>query len=235
MNLNIDELIRSKRRTVSLEVTRDGRLVVRAPLRMPIKLIERAVAGKSEWIQNKKQSAAARDSLHPPKQCVEGEQFELLGKSYTLKFDAGVQKITLSSDALLVPAAYMQCREQLPQALTAWYKAQAADILRSRVAAFAGQHAIAYESVRVTSALSRWGSCSGKGRLCFSWRLALAPPEMIDYVIAHELAHIDRPDHSAAFWRHVAALMPDFSARREWFRQQGALLRRDFFAQDGTP
>ena len=231
MDFTIDELIRSKRRSISLEITRDGRLVVRAPLRMPNRLIEQAVAHKRDWIEEKLRDAAARDTLHPPKRCVEGESFELLGKHYALSFDANVNTIAVIGNCLSVPAVFAQDNVLLAQRLVTWYKEQAGLALRARVVEIAALNGITYESVRITSALSRWGSCSGKGHLCFSWRLVLAPPEQIDYVVVHELSHIGHPDHSAAFWRCVAQLMPDYALRREWFRQHAALLRHDFFAE----
>lgn len=78
---------------------------------------------------------------------------------------------------------------------------------------------------------SRWGSCSSRGKLMFSWRLVMAPPEILDYVVAHEVAHLKHLDHSARFWAQVEALMPDYAPRRAWLRTHGAALQAiDFSA-----
>ncbi|MEM7488324.1 MAG: SprT family zinc-dependent metalloprotease [Pseudomonadota bacterium] len=72
---------------------------------------------------------------------------------------------------------------------------------------------------------SRWGSCSSKGKIMFSWRLVMAPPDVLDYVAAHEVAHLVHMDHSARFWDQVARLMPDYAPRRDWLRRHGAALQ----------
>ncbi len=109
-------------------------------------------------------------------------------------------------------------------AFTAWYKAQARALIEERVRRLAAQHGFSYRQVRMTSARTRWGSCSAKGTLCFTWRLVMAPPECIDYVVVHELAHLRVANHSPAFWREVEAILPDYKARRKWLRANGRLL-----------
>jgi predicted metal-dependent hydrolase len=228
MKLKIDKIIKSKRRTIALEITRDALLVVRAPLRTPNRFIEKAVEEKRDWVLKKQSDVLARDEKHPPKHCAEGETFELLGKEYALSFQNGVSQIYIDGGRLLVPQS-LKGNAQL--AITGWYKEQAYRTLRERVDYFAAKAGVRYASLKITSALTRWGSCSAGGRLCFTWRLAMAPVDKIDYVVAHELSHIGHPDHSSAFWRRVAELMPDYAPRREWFKQNAALLRRDFFAE----
>ncbi len=79
-------------------------------------------------------------------------------------------------------------------------------------------------SVSISSARSRWGSCGAKGTINFSWRLAMAPPEVIDYVVVHELVHLIERNHSARFWRRVAEIIPDHKLHRRWLRENGHLL-----------
>lgn len=227
MNIKIDEIIRSGRRTIALEITRDARLVVRAPRRTPVRVIEDAVAQKSDWVRRKLADARARDAKYPPKRCAEGESFELLGAALKLVFDDNAKEVFARDGLLIVPRSFEGDAER---AVTAFYRAEALMVLKERAGLFAGRAGVSYSSLRITGALSRWGSCSSAGGLCFTWRLAMAPLEMIDYVVVHELSHIGHPDHSAAFWRRVAELMPDFAVRREWLRKNSALLRRDFFA-----
>jgi len=78
-----------------------------------------------------------------------------------------------------------------------------------------------YKSFKITSAKTRWGSCSARGTLCFTWRLVMAPPEVIDYVVVHELVHTVRRDHSKKFWTRVEAIIPDYKLRRTWLRKNG--------------
>ncbi len=81
-----------------------------------------------------------------------------------------------------------------------------------------------YKSIRITSARTRWGSCSSKGNLSFTWRLVMAPPQVIDYVVAHELAHLQVRNHSPAFWQKVKTIMPDYLQYRRWLDAHGHLL-----------
>ena len=95
---------------------------------------------------------------------------------------------------------------------------QAAEYIPGRVATFAARMGVTPTGVRITGAQKRFGSCSGKNRLCFSWRLMQYPPEAIDYVVVHELAHVRHHNHSAAFWAFVEAVMPDYRRRQALLR-----------------
>lgn len=87
-----------------------------------------------------------------------------------------------------------------------------------------------YSAIVLRDTRSRWGSCSTGGRLMFSWRLIMAPPEVLDYVAAHEVAHLAEMNHSAAFWAHVGRLTPEYRKHRGWLRSHGAMLHRIDFS-----
>lgn len=123
----------------------------------------------------------------------------------------------LEGDRLLVPAA----RPCGPVA-----QAFLKHLAHQRLTGVCDRHARALgreiRAITLRDTRSRWGSCTSDGRLMFSWRLAMAPPEVLDYVAAHEVAHLAHMDHSPRFWAAVGRLMPDFPARRAWLRQNGA-------------
>lgn len=102
------------------------------------------------------------------------------------------------------------------------YKKLAREIIPPRVEEFAQKYGFTYTSIRITSAQSRWGSCTSKKTLNFTYRLALAPQEVIDYVIVHELCHLRQMNHSSKFWAEVAAIMPDYKNQEKWLKQNGA-------------
>jgi predicted metal-dependent hydrolase len=110
--------------------------------------------------------------------------------------------------------------------LMAWLKARA----RDRLAAASDRHAAAlgrgYRTLALRDTRSRWGSCAADGRLMFSWRLIMAPPEVLDYVAAHEVAHLAEMNHSAAFWAVVARLKSDYRGPRGWLKANGQALHR---------
>ncbi|HIY53383.1 MAG TPA: M48 family metallopeptidase [Candidatus Agathobaculum merdavium] len=167
------ELIRSRRRTLGLEVTREGRVIVRVPLRASAASIERFVQEHAEWIQKAQARQRARLAAHPEPD------------------EAG--------QAVLMRRA----REELPP----------------KVAYYAQRMGLQPTGMTITSARTRFGSCSPKNRLCFSWRLMDYPEAAIDYVVVHELAHIVHKNHGPQFWALVERYMPDYRARRALLRE----------------
>lgn len=222
----IDKIIKSKRRTIGLEITPDGKLTVHSPLNVSKAYISRIVEKEAGWITEKQESVRLRREKYPPKACRQGETFILLGKPLTLIFDKDTKILESKGQNLIVPE---RLRQNAQTAIVNWYKSEALSAIKKRADFYSEKTGIKFQTLKITGALTRWGSCSGK-KICFSWRLAMAPLDMIDYVVVHELSHIKNPNHSSAFWRCVAAIMPDFEIRRNWFRENSALLRRDFFA-----
>lgn len=168
-------LVRSRRKTLSVEVNERAQVVARAPLRMPQAAIEAFIQAKAAWIQ------------------------------------AHVSR-RLAMPAPLEPTAAEA------QAL----RRKAKDLLPNKVAYYAKLLGVTPQAITITSARTRFGSCSAKHRLCFSFRLMAYPMEAIDYVVVHELAHILHPNHSKAFYRTVARIFPDYPRRRALLRQAPA-------------
>ncbi len=160
-------LIRSARKTISLEVKGDGTVVVRAPQRLPKREIERFLKSHETWLEQAKARVRAREAAHPEPD------------------EAG-------REALI---------------------ARAKELLPKRVAYFAALMGVQPTGLRVTGARTRFGSCSAKNSLCFSWRLMQYPAAAIDYVVVHELAHIVHKNHGPAFYALVASVLPDYKAR----------------------
>ncbi len=105
-----------------------------------------------------------------------------------------------------------------------WYKKEAKKIIAARVEWWAQRFCLAYQSVHITSANRRWGSCAPNDRLNFSWRLVMAPIAVIDYVVVHELAHITHKNHSRRFWDKVKAMYPDYKEAQAWLRENEGML-----------
>lgn len=166
-------VIRSRRKTISLEITRDAAVVVHAPNRLPAREIERFVAKNESWLQ--KHLTAARERLlrHPEPS----------------------------------PEEEAALRER------AWKE------LPVKLAAYAERMGLYPTGMRVTSARTRFGSCSAKNRICFSWRLMQYPDAAIDYVVVHELAHIREKNHGRAFYALVEQYLPDWRERRALLKE----------------
>jgi len=106
-----------------------------------------------------------------------------------------------------------------------WYKERAYEKISERVQWYALKNGFQYNKIKITQAQKRWGSCSSKGNLNFSWRLIMAPLPVVDYVVVHELAHLVEKNHSKAFWSKVKMLMTDYQKQQEWLKRNGHLLR----------
>ena len=222
MSLQIDEFIRARRRTISIQVRPDGKVIVRAPLRVAEKVVRAFVESKSDWITRKKAEAAKRAPA-PLKQFKDGERFLLLGREIPLRVAAN-QRAALS---LALAGEFSLSQRALPNATAVfekWYKAYALQVLSERVRLYAARHGFAPGRIRITSARTRWGSCSSTGTLSFTWRLVMAPMDVVDYVVVHELVHLQVKNHSKTFWDAVAALMPDYKSRMAWLKSNRNLM-----------
>ncbi|RPJ26838.1 MAG: M48 family peptidase [Chloroflexi bacterium] len=220
MPVKVDQIVRSKRKTLALIVKPDGSLVVRAPLRVSEKSIREFIEHHAEWI--KKKQAEALVALPPaPKQYVSGELFMYLGNAYPLEIVKGQKKPLLLEENFKLAESV---RDHARLAFERWYRVQARQVLTERVNLYSSQYSFQYKRIGITSARTRWGSCSADGSLNFSWRLILTPIEAVDYVILHELVHTVFHNHSRKFWNKVETIMPDYKERRKWLRKNGQQL-----------
>lgn len=208
------KLVRSKRRTIALAVIADATLVVRAPMNTPLDYIERLISRKVVWIRK----AIARVKSRPralPREFVEGESFLYLGKSYKLSTEKGAEKgITFKSGFILNTKEKRNARDLL----IVWYKQEAKRKITERVEWCAKRSGLTFNSIKITSANKRWGSCGTIGNLNFSWKLIMAPLSVIDYVVIHELAHLEHKNHSKAFWNSVKVMNPNYEKAKTWLR-----------------
>lgn len=166
------ELIRSDRKTLGLQV-KDGRVIVRAPRRVPQSEIDRFVREHAAWVENALSRQAAKKAAHP--------------------------EPTAEQRAALIEKAN--------------------DILPQRVIYWSARMGLYPTQIKITSAKTRFGSCSSNGHICFSWRLMQYPPEAIDYVVVHELAHLKHMNHSPDFHALVAKYLPDHRQRRAMLKR----------------
>jgi predicted metal-dependent hydrolase len=214
MSIEVKQIIRSKRKTLALIVKSDGSLIVRAPLRTSERTIKVFVEKNAAWAQQKQVEALAA-LPRAPLQYLPGELFMYLGNAYPLEIVKSQKKpLILEESFRLAEPAQSKARS----AFEHWYREQARRILTERVEFYACQYNFQYKNIGITSARTRWGSCSANGSLNFSWHLILAPLEAVDYVVVHELVHTVCHDHSRQFWEKVEQIMPDHKDRRKWLR-----------------
>lgn len=216
-------LVRSQRRTVALEVRPDATLVVRVPNRTPLWYVDRTLEQKASWVEEKLAEARDRLPLLPRHDFLTGERFPYLGRDWPFTVTA-FQATPLTFDEAAGFSLLASAFDRSEALFESWYRARARAVITGRVARYAAVMGVHPARIRITGAEHRWGSCSVSGTVSFAWRLVMAPTDIIDYVVAHELAHLREMNHSARFWAVVAAAIPDYQERRRWLRDNGGSL-----------
>lgn len=221
----LDILLRrsARARRFSLRVSRvDGRITLSLPLRARESEAMEFARAQEGWLR------AALAQM--PRSDVVGIGSEIPIEGRAIRLIAGQgRRLMQEGDTLLVPgdAALAGARVQ------AWLKALARDRLVAASDHYAAQIGRKVARVTLRDTRSRWGSCSHEGALMYSWRLVMAPPSVLAYVAAHEVAHMLEMNHSDRFWSVVARLYPDWQAERRWLHSHGAGLHTLRFAAFG--
>ena len=213
-----DEIIRSNRKTISVCISPLGKITVRATLRCNEERIFAFLRAKEGWLAKHLQKTAGAGTRIPSEN-LDGFTFLLLGKTHTVTL-VSANKIGYDSEHLRIFVPREKSRERLVK----WLKENAKRIVSELTAQTAVQMQTAVKSVSITSAKTRWGSCSADNSIRYSFRLIYAPKEVVRYVVVHELAHTRHKDHSARFWREVEKYVPDWRARRKWLKDNGILM-----------
>ena len=224
------QVVRSRKRRKTIEVTVDkpGLVRVAAPADTPAEQIEATVRRRAGWIIRHDGAAAA---AAPPRRFVSGESLPYLGRSVPLTVRRG------DADRVAVRFHHWQFDVEVPRALDgeergsavrsafeAWYRERAAAKLPPRVERMAGLMGVRPSAVLIRDQRRRWGSCAPDGTLRFNWRTIMAPPAIVDYVVAHELAHLRVRAHNAEYWSLVGQAIPDYNLRQRRLRDLGATL-----------
>jgi hypothetical protein len=183
--------------------------------------IHHFIASHGDWISRKQ--ASVLDRPQPKvKEFVEGEEFLFLGNPCRLcLIDSPSPDVDFDGRLCLSKHALPRARE----AIVEWYKKMAGEIFAERVNKYAAVTGCQPAAIWITSPERRWGSCGVSGRVNFNWRLVLAPREVIDYVVVHELAHLKHKGHDSDFWDFVGAFALDYRRQRLWLKNNGHRLR----------
>ena len=172
---------------------------------------------KRGWIAERTANALSRVPF------ADGTVFPFLGREITIRLVASPRPGIRREGSTLNVGGRPQ---DLPQAVEGWLRRAARSEIEPLVEEKAARLGAPHGRIAIRDTTSRWGSCSARGNLGFSWRLVLAPPEVLDYVVAHEVAHLAEHNHGKRFWVHVARLCEHPDAARSWLRRNGAALHR---------
>lgn len=204
----------ARARRFSLRVSRlDGRVTLSLPLRARESEALEFARAQEGWIRQALAALPQVDAV-----CF-GNALPFEGRMLTLA-PANGRRLAVSGDSLLVPGE----PAQVARRVSAFLKVRARDALAQASDQYAAALGRPYRSLTLRDTRSRWGSCTQDGALMYSWRLVMAPPAVLDYVAAHEVAHLDQMNHSPAFWAVVARLCPEYEAPRRWLKTHGQAL-----------
>jgi len=174
------------------------------------------VRGRTDWIADR------LDSVPAPIAFADGAEVPVLGVAHRVRHEAGARVVSRQDGEITVGGR----AEHLPRRLRDWFRREARREIAPRVAAKAAQLGRKPGRITVRDTRSRWGSCSAAGNLSFCWRLVMAPEAVLDYVVAHEVAHLAERGHGLAFWRVVEGLTDDVATAKAWLRREGPGLHR---------
>jgi predicted metal-dependent hydrolase len=220
-------LMRCRRKTIGMRVSREG-LTVRIPLQESLNWVESVLQKKADWIVTKLDEWKNRKPAGPVWE--EGGIFPLLGEPWqvAVTIEGAVQMVRANTNRkaerekqLKLPLPQGLAAEQIEEAVMEWYREQAMACFSERLALYAKKLGAALPPLRLSNARTLWGSCTARGVIYLNWRLIQKPLELVDYVVAHELAHLIEMNHSKAFWKTVGNIYPNYAEARKKLRGIG--------------
>ncbi|MYM68937.1 DUF45 domain-containing protein [Pseudoduganella sp. FT55W] len=219
------ELRRSTRRSIGFMIDDDG-LRVTAPKRISIAEIDEAIRTKQHWILSKLKERRERRAARlqkPPVEWIDGAQIPYLGADITLRLLVGGRNRSIYNPntrelwITLLPGA---SEEVLKNRVQVWYQQQAKTLFEERLDLYAGRLGVQYHSFGLSSAGTRWGSCTVDRKIRLNWKLIHFSLPLIDYVVAHELSHILEMNHSQQFWDTVGLIYPEYEEAKNLLRKR---------------
>ena len=206
-------IVRSRRRSsVGIQINQDTSVTVTIPYFYPKLFVNKILKERENWIRQKQQMMVLKNASK------DSNEYWYLGKTYQLALGKTEKELVEVRDKIYVGTLNPKFAKTY---LTSWYKQQARKIIIQRVQLYAEISGSVYRSISITSAETRWGSCSSQKTLSFNWKLIMAPIQAIDYVICHELAHLKELNHSHAFWETVRKMYPLYREHRTWLKRHG--------------
>jgi predicted metal-dependent hydrolase len=214
------------RRTMAIHIRPPGDVMVFSPLHTDEEMIRERVRSKGRWILKKIAEIKHLDPKKFKKKFVQGEKFLFLGKHYNLKIIKNGRKIpkVFFEDGVFYLEAEILDYERSKKAMEKWYRGKADRIISDRVEHYSQKLGNFPRSAKAKEQKRRWGSCTSRGDLYFNWRLVMAPPGIVDYIVVHELCHLIHGDHSRKYWDLVGSILPDFKKRKKWLKENGLKL-----------
>jgi len=212
------ELVRSDRKSITITIDRDSKVIVNAPKNLNEEEIEKYIYKKRLWIWEKLAIKKSDNEDIFEKKFVSGESFSYLGRSYRLQIIEGNDDLKLKSGWFILGRRKQSKAKEI---FKDWYSNHLKNKIEERLELICKEKKIKKPTFRIMELGFRWGSCTKEGSLNFNWKIAMAPLSIIDYVIVHEIVHLKEHTHNEKFWKELSKLMPNYLEKKEWLRLNG--------------
>jgi predicted metal-dependent hydrolase len=216
-------LTRSKRKTASIHIERDGQVSIIVPKTMSDNEVEELIEKKLVWIYKNLAEWCDLNATQVEREFVNGEGFLYMGRSYRLKL------IEDQEHPLILKNGYFCLRTDpsgkkvdAHETFKEFYREKGRQKIGERIDYYAPQMGVNPTGMKIIDLQHRWASCTKAGMLNFHWKCMMAPLTILDYIVVHELAHLIHANHSEAFWNEVDKVLPDYLDRKQWLRAHGA-------------
>ena len=217
-------LIYRKRKTMSIEVETTGEVTVIAPVGTSTEDIMEKVKSRAGWIVSKQYESKFINDTKINREAVSGESYMYLGRNYSLdiRVDENIDNISVKLfQGKFVVNTYIKDEDLIKKAMENWYREKTLAKVKERVSYYSSYFNNEVTTVKVKEQKKRWASCTSKNELLFNWRCVMAPVFVLDYIVVHEMCHMEYKNHSKDFWNRVYAVMPDYEVRKSWLKNNG--------------
>lgn len=222
---------RAKR--LRMQVDSDNRQIVLTIPRFTMQFeVNRFIKMQTPWIEKQLSKIEKQNSVHPRPKYLNGDIFYYLGEPVTLELVPSSfwrPRINIRGDKMIISIhremKMTEGKKLIKKTIQLFFKKKAEEVIHDRLQFFNGHYGHEYKRVTLRNQKSRWGSCSTQKNLNFNWKLVMAPIEIIDYVVVHEMCHLKQMNHSAKFWNLVAERMPNYKEMRKWLKENSFLLK----------
>lgn len=217
-------LIYRKRKTMSIEVETTGEVTVIVPVGTATEDVIEKVKSRAGWIVSKQYESKFINDTKIEREAVSGESYMYLGRNYSLdiRVDENIDNISVKLfQGKFVVNTYTKDEDLIKKAMENWYREKTLAKVKERVSYYSSYFNDEVTTVKVKEQKKRWASCTSKNELLFNWRCVMAPVFVLDYIVVHEMCHMEYKNHSKDFWNRVYAVMPDYEVRKLWLRNNG--------------
>ena len=215
-------LKRSRRKTASIYIERDGQVSLLVPETLSDTEIDALIESKRKWIYTGLAEWQDLNAAKVKREYVNGESFLYLGRNYRLKLTDGQVKPLLLKNGYFCLRPDKSASGDAEKAFKTFYREKGKVKITERVDYYKGRMGVTPKAVRIIDLKNRWASCSAKGNLNFHWKVMMTPMKILDYIVVHVLAHFTFPNHTKSFWNELDKVLPDYKERKEWLRVNGA-------------